>query len=366
MERADPDGAFDTQQFQQDQRTASVANNNGAVGVHGCGGSPQAACEMTKIFELAVQGEFDTDCATRRNEHGDDALNHPLPRTGDQRKFDALHHIFLAWATVPANGATPVPLVNILFDHISAGNALFEHGLVEDPNVFGLPDNVFTAAAADVSKRRCETTTGTSVHRDVALRALLAGRLRRVVVDADSVVIDLGRTQRLFGGKAREAAQLLVTTCTHRGCDIPATLCDVDHRNEWAGDGGPTDQANAMLLCGSHDRWKHANKIRSRRAASGRLFLIKPDGTTVLPVGAREPDWAEPPPAGTAAGIAAGTAPKIAPGRSPVTNSPTKSDPWAHVANSVQYGEATVTIQPHPDAPHLYWFDGQDLHQYQE
>jgi hypothetical protein len=299
IDRADPDGAFDNQQFQQDQRTASVRNNNGAVAVHACGGSPQAACEMTRIFELALQGEFDTDCATRRNEHGDNALNHPLPRTGDQRKFDALHNIFMAWATVPADGVTPVPLVNIVFDHISAGNALFEHGLVEDPNVFGLGDNVFTAGAADLSKQRCQTSTGTSVHRDVALQALIVGRLRRVVVDADSVVIDLGRTQRLFSGKARDAAQLLVTTCTHRGCDIPATLCDVDHRNEWADDGGPTDQANAMPLCGSHDRWKHANKIRSRRAVSGRLFLITPDGTTILPAGAHEPDWAEPPPAST-------------------------------------------------------------------
>ena len=155
---------------------------------------------------------------------------------------------------------------------------------------------LFTAAAADLSKHRCETTTGTSVHRDVALRALITGRVRRVVVDADSVVIDLGRTQRLFTGKARQAAQLLATTCTHRGCDIPATLCDVDHRNEWADDGGPTDQANAMPLCGSHDRWKHANKIRSRRATSGQLFLITPDGTTILPTGAHQPEWAEPPP----------------------------------------------------------------------
>jgi hypothetical protein len=354
IDRADPDGAFDTQQFQHDQRTASVRNNNGAVAVHASGGSPQAACEMTKIFELAVQGEFDTDCAARRAEHGDDALNHPLPRTADQRKFDALHHIFVAWATVPADGVAPVPLVNILFDHISAGNALFEHGLVEDPNIFGLPDNVFTAAAADPSKHRCETTTGTSVHPDVALQALIVGRVRRVVVDADSVVIDLGRTQRLFTGKAREAARLLVTSCTHRGCDIPTTLCDVDHRNEWASQSGTTNQANAMPLCGPHDRWKHANHIRSRRATSGRLFLIKPDGTTVLPIGAREPDWVEPPPR-----------------ESPIkplqlTNPTSNSDPWAHVGDTVDYGEATVTIHPHPDAAHLYWFDGQDLQQYRK
>ncbi len=56
IDRADPDGAFDNQQFQQDQRTASVPNNNGAVAVHACGGSAQAACEMTLIFKPAMQG----------------------------------------------------------------------------------------------------------------------------------------------------------------------------------------------------------------------------------------------------------------------------------------------------------------------
>ena len=81
-----------------------------------------------------------------------------------------------------------------------------------------------------------------------------------------------------------------------------------------------------MPLCGPHDRWKHANHIRSRRATGGRLFLITPDGTTILPAGAREPEWAEPPPTAT-------------------NHQPT---------------------QPHPNAPHLYWFDGQDSHQYQE
>ncbi|MFT4774035.1 MAG: hypothetical protein ACI9ME_001337 [Ilumatobacter sp.] len=207
--------------------------------------------------------------------------------------------------------------------------------------MFGLPDNVFTAAAADLSKHRCETTTGSSVHRDVALQALIVGRVRRVVVDADSVVIDLGRTQRLFSGKARDAAQLLVTTCTHRGCDTPATLCDVDHRNEWADNGGSTDQANAMPLCGPHDRWKHANKIRSRRATSGRLFLITPDGTTILPAGTREPEWAEPPPP-------------------PPGTAPGGNDPWAAFPDAVDFDNVTVTVRS-GGPPNHWYFDGVKL-----
>ncbi len=296
INQADTDGAFDDQQFREEHSTASVHEHDGSITIHAAGGSPEQAVEMARIFELAVQAEFERDCETRRREFGDDALNHPLPRTADQRRFHAIHQIFMSYATAPADGKTPDPLVNIVIDHVSAGHFMAGHGLADSSNMFGLPDEAFTATEADLSKRRCHTTTGTSIHPDVALKALIAGRVRRAIIDADSVVIDLGRTQRLFTGKAREAAQLLVTSCTHRGCDIPATFCDVDHRTEWVSGSGATDQANAMPLCGSHDRWKHANTIRSRRAVNGRLYLIRPDGSTILPVGAREPEWAEPPP----------------------------------------------------------------------
>lgn len=115
-----------------------------------------------------------------------------------------------------------------------------------------------------------------------------------MIVDANDVVISHGRTQRLFTGKAREAAQLLAIRCGHRGCDVPAEFCDVDHVDEWAADGGATDQANAMSLCGSHDRWKHRQRLRGRRDRHGRIHLIRPDGTVIKPVGARDPEWAEP------------------------------------------------------------------------
>jgi hypothetical protein len=104
-----------------------------------------------------------------------------------------------------------------------------------------MDDAAFAAAEVDFERRRCHASTGTAVHADLALRALITGRIRRVVVESAGVVIDMGRTQRLFTGKARDAAQLMVATCAHRGCDIPATLCDVDHPPiESAHDGPPT------------------------------------------------------------------------------------------------------------------------------
>jgi len=298
--QADPDGSFDDQKFREDESTASVTVTNGAVEVHASGGSPQQAEEISAVFALAVQAEFDKDCEARRTEFGDAALAHPLPRTGKLRKFAALHQIFMSWAAVPADAKTPEPLVNLVIDHITAGNVLAAHAIVDDPDLFGIGPGAFANAERDLLARRCHTTTGTAVHPDVALNAIVAGRIRRVVVDADNVVIDMGRTARLFTGNARSAAQLLVTRCTHPGCDVPAKFCDVDHRREWGSHDGPTDQANAMPMCGPDDRWKHTNRIGSRRATNGRIYLIRPDGTTIKPASEREPEWAEPPPFNTA------------------------------------------------------------------
>jgi hypothetical protein len=129
----------------------------------------------------------------------------------------------------------------------------------------------------------------------------------------------------------------LVTTCSHRGCGVPAAKCDIDHRNEWVRDRGSTDQANASPACGPHDRWKHANQIRSRRSTNGRTYLIKPDGTTILPVGAREPEWAEPPPP-----------------EPPINDDPPpESDPWAGFDQTLTLDDMTVTVI-RPEHPIIY------------
>jgi hypothetical protein len=175
------------------------------------------------------------------------------------------------------------------------------------------------------------------VHSDVALKAMVIGRVRRAVIDADSVTIDLGRTRRLFPRKAREAAQLLVSTCALRSCDIPVSFCDIDHRAEWVSDDGSTDQSNAMPLCGVHHRWKHANKIRSRCATNGRIYLIRPDGSVIESVGETDPDWAEPPPTPPSEGRP-----------SPPSGEPDRdADPWAHFGRPMTEIELTARrIEP--------------------
>jgi len=294
---ADPDGSFDDQQFHHDHRTASVAVHDGAVSVHASGGDPLRAEEIKAVFDRAVQAEFDNDCAERRRVHGDDALAHPLPRDSAQRKFDAMYAIFIASTTAPANGLRPEPLVNFIIDPTTGIDALIRHGFLNDttgdttssePGEDGEDGVVF-----DPSTRRCATSTGTQVHPDVVVKAMLHGAVRRVLVDAHDVVINMGRKQRLFTGTARQAAQLLAVRCGHRGCDIPAKFCDIDHLDEWAAHNGQTNQANALALCGASDRWKHRQRLRGKRDKWGRVHLIKPDGTVIKPLGTRDPTWAD-------------------------------------------------------------------------
>ncbi|MFN3254285.1 MAG: HNH endonuclease signature motif containing protein [Ilumatobacter sp.] len=124
-------------------------------------------------------------------------------------------------------------------------------------------------------------------HRPLDALAL-AGGVRRAVVDSQSVVIDLGRRQRLFAGSARAAAKLVVRHCEHPGCELPADWCEVDHMVEW-GDHGATAQRNAALECDGHNRAKHRRRWRTRRNTEGRLVTHRADGTMMRPVGVRPP-----------------------------------------------------------------------------
>jgi hypothetical protein len=126
------------------------------------------------------------------------------------------------------------------------------------------------------------------------LRAALAGHIRRAVLGADNLPINLGRKVRVFTGPARDAAKLLAVQCDHLGCGLPAELCQVDHSVGWS-EGGPTDQINAGVECGGHNREKHRKRWQTRRDVHGRIHTIRADGTIMLPVGVRPPVFPDEP-----------------------------------------------------------------------
>jgi hypothetical protein len=115
-------------------------------------------------------------------------------------------------------------------------------------------------------------------------------RRRRVVLDSNSTVIDLGERKRVFTGNARLAATLLQQHCQHPGCEVPADHCQIDHYQSHAA-GGRTDQSNAGPACGIHNRHKYTHGWRKRRADNGRTYNIRADGTVILFTGERPPPF---------------------------------------------------------------------------
>ncbi len=307
---ADLDGAHRGLDDSMKNRRARVVNLNGSLHLNGSGGDPLVNVELEAIFQYFCELEYDADVAARRAQYGDRAEDHPLPRTAAQRSYDAFAAIMRgALANHQAGRAAPgvEPVVNILTDHRTWAAILAEAGLAPDSTLAGeqvdpftgltSPDELLDELMADpdgFESRRCETSTGQVLHPHAVLRAALAGHIRRAVLGADNLPINLGRKVRVFTGAARDAAKLLAVQCDHLGCGLPADLCEVDHSSEWHDD-GPTDQDNAGVRCGHDNREKHRKRWRTRRDTHGRIHTIRADGSIMLPVGVRPPIFPEDP-----------------------------------------------------------------------
>ena len=303
VSRADQDGAHDARDDAIEHRDAHVTHVGGMVDITAHGGDGLTTAELMAIHRRFVEAEYQADIEARRAEFGDAADQHPLPRTSGQRRFDAVVTIFHRAAGAEGLGSTGDPLVNVVIDAATWSRVLAASGLAPTTSLDGRPIDPFTgldrlsglldelvASPESLNDLRCETSNGVPLHSHDVLRAALAGHVRRVVVDAAGVAIDMGRRRRLFEGPAREAAKLLLLRCEHPGCELPADLCDVDHADEWT-DGGHTDQHNSRIRCGSHNVDKTKQRWRSKRATNGRTYTIRPDGTIMLPIGVRPPTF---------------------------------------------------------------------------
>jgi hypothetical protein len=127
---------------------------------------------------------------------------------------------------------------------------------------------------------RCSSLDGRPVDAREAVAAALVGQVRRVVVGADGVVIDLGRRRRLFTGAAQLAVRLSSIHCYWPGCNVIVTRCQTDHLIPWADHGGSTNPRNGGPACGKHNRLKeHGYTVH--RDHTGAWHITRPDGTQI-------------------------------------------------------------------------------------
>ncbi len=270
----DEDGARDRNQANHEKRDASIIQDfDGGHQITGKCGSLQGA-QLLEIFRKFIEAEFETDWEKARLEYGDLATKDHLQRSDAQRRFDALFEIFLrAASTVPSDSTAGVVLDVVMDDETFQRElARLEGQDVPERGADDL-DDAF-------ERYRCSTLDGAPIEPTEAVAAGLAGHARRVVVDAAGVVLDMGRTRRLFTGPAAVAARIASTTCYWPGCHVPVSACQIDHLDPFCR-GGPTDQANAGPACGRHNRFKEQCGFRVWRDPTGRWIVQRPDGTQV-------------------------------------------------------------------------------------
>jgi hypothetical protein len=95
---------------------------------------------------------------------------------------------------------------------------------------------------------------GRLVAAETVRRLACDAGVTRVVFDASSAVVDVGRTRRVPGASTRRALAARDGGCVWPGCERPVGWTHAHHLTHWAR-GGKTDVDNLVLICRYH-HWK--------------------------------------------------------------------------------------------------------------
>ena len=99
--------------------------------------------------------------------------------------------------------------------------------------------------------------------------------LTRIVLGADSVVIDVGRAMRSVSGPRRRALNARDKHCRWPGCDRPATWSSAHHLVHWIHKGG-SELGNLALLCYRHHWMVHEGGWQLIKTDDGQFLTVPP------------------------------------------------------------------------------------------
>ena len=110
--------------------------------------------------------------------------------------------------------------------------------------------------------------TGAEISIAEARRLACTAGILPLVLDGDSVPLDLGRTKRLFDKSQRIAMTVRDRECRAEGCHVPAAWTEAHHWERWF-DGGQTDLKDGVLLCPWHHHRAHDDRYLVERLPNG-------------------------------------------------------------------------------------------------
>lgn len=129
-------------------------------------------------------------------------------------------------------------------------------------------------------------TDGTPIPAEQVRRIALSAGVSPLILGRGHQPLYLGHRQRFATAGQRQALEVLYPTCAVQGCEVPGTLCEVDHVRGWTLGRSPTDIDQLALCCGWHNRFKHTNaeQMHITQDSTGRhIYRVLPPPDTVTP-----------------------------------------------------------------------------------
>jgi hypothetical protein len=155
--------------------------------------------------------------------------------------------------------------------------------LAERPLVSGdRPHVVVTMDIASLERRagrRLDLEDVGRIDGEAARRLACDSNVSRVITDAASQPLDVGRKTKVVPPALRRAVAVRDGGCAFPGCDRPSSWCDAHHIRHWA-DGGSTSLANLVLLCRRHHRLVHHRRF-SVEMTNERPRFFRANGTVL-------------------------------------------------------------------------------------
>ena len=259
----------------------ATLSQSGLTGVFTLEGPAVDHARLQAILAHFEQIEFTHDWNAAKEQFGDDVAVDQLARTASQRRHDAFHemlrHVNLPKMVDPDLQDDTSPVETILNIVIDADTAV--HGLEQ---LLGISSPAPVRSPFGPDRAFCHTFDGDPIAARDAVLAGIAGKIRIVVRGRDGLPQAISSASRLFTGAVRDAVLMTATHCTHPGCMVAATTCQIDHLHP-RHRGGVTSVHNGAVACGHHNRWRYSAKARVVRLDDGMIATYRHDGTRIAP-----------------------------------------------------------------------------------
>src|SRR5256884_2072778 len=232
-----------------------------------------------KFYYKSLHYRHSVDAKKYAEEQSDDAINHHLSLSTAESG-----HLLINGVLDPVGGAAVRSALEPLAQRSGAHDdrllpQRYADALVELASG-GKPANLQVTATIETLKGLAGAA-GAEMEFSLPISSTSLQRMAcdcsvtRVLLNQESVTIDVGRSKRVISGPARKALAARDGHCRWPGCERPASWCDGHHVVHWI-DGGGTDLDNLVLLCRRHHRMVHEGGWQLIKTESGQIITLAP------------------------------------------------------------------------------------------